>query len=303
MEFGLQAIGSSTFLVISKTEYDEMVIAKVKLLETLAVEEKFDLVVENYLELESCLLDVTARNMVLRTPKYHAFQVQRNLFNRRLVNLLSSCRSYIDYAKHNIRVMQPEDQGGAARIMLAFSDHYDKSVGYRVMEALRNHVQHRGFPIHAVTYTTGRGRKEDDIWKFGLSIYAKISYLREDGEFKKSVLKELENLGGRINLKPMIRDYVAALGNVHDMVREMIRPSVEKWDRVISDAILRFKEHSSESSVKGLTAVKRDQGELKCSVPIFIEITDYRKALQHKNGDLMQLGKRYVTGEVIKKES
>lgn len=175
------------------------------------MEEKFDLVVENYLELELCFLESTTKRMVLGNQDYQWFQVQRNLFNRRLVNLLSACRSYIDYSKQHIHMILPNEKNAVERIKAAFANHYDSCLGYRTMEALRNFVQHRGFPIHAATYHAEWDRKDKESQSiYGISVYTKTSYLREDGDFKKSVLEELEKLSGRVNLKPFIRDYVAA---------------------------------------------------------------------------------------------
>ena len=47
---------------------------------------------------------------------------------------------------------------------------------------------------------------------YGLSVYSETRYLREDGGFKNEVLEELENRGGKVDLKPLVRQYVAALG-------------------------------------------------------------------------------------------
>jgi hypothetical protein len=303
MEFGLSArvVSSTAFLPISEKEYEEIAEAKAGLLEALFVEEKFDLVVENYLELELCFLESTTKNMVLGNQDYQWFQVQRNLFNRRLVNLLSACRSYVDYSKQHIQMMLPKDENAVERIKSAFSNHYDSCLGYRAMEALRNFVQHRGFPIHAASYNAEWNRKGEESQSiYGLSVYTKTIYLREDGEFKTSVLEELERLGGRVNIKPLIRDYVAALGDVHAGLREMTKQSVETWDRVVLETINRFKTaFPDENSMKGLAAVLREEGEFKRPISVFSDLNEYRRMLQRKNGNLAMLGKRYVSGEVL----
>jgi len=136
----------------------------------------------------------------------------------------------------------------------------------------------------------------------GLSVYIKTTDLREEGGLKKSVLKELEELGGRVDLKPLVRDYVAALGDVHELWREMIRTSVEASDHVFLGAIDRFKSaNPSVQSVVGLAAIARENGRLKHSHPIFRDIVEYRQMLQRKNQTLVNLGRRYVTGEALKK--
>ena len=50
----------------------------------------------------------------------------------------------------------------------AFSEQYDKSVGYRIMDALRNHMQHRGEATKAYrTRAKLKGEKKTD--RYGIS--------------------------------------------------------------------------------------------------------------------------------------
>jgi hypothetical protein len=55
--------GSRGFVEISKEEYSQIKSAKANLLEALFIEEKFNVVIDNYLELETDLLACTARYM------------------------------------------------------------------------------------------------------------------------------------------------------------------------------------------------------------------------------------------------
>ena len=297
-----RVLGSSAFVPISAEDYVEISAAKAGLVGTLNVEEKFDLVVENYLELETCFLDSTARHMVLCNQDYPGSRAQLNLFNRRLANLLSACRSYIDYSKQHIHAMLPAENDAKERIELEFSSHYDNCLGYRVMEALRNFVQHRGLPIHGVT-NQGRwlGEGDGSQLMYGLSVYSETRYLREDGGFKNEVLEELENRGGKVDLKPLVRQYVAALGDVHKLLRTMTGPALEAWDAVILGAIAQFKSaYPNDRSVVGLSAVLKNEQTWDRPVDIFRELIDYRRALQRKNGELVNLEKRFVTGQVVK---
>lgn len=74
------------------------------------------------------------------------------------------------------------------------SPEYDARLGYRVMEALRNYVQHRGLPLHSITVgggwidtEEGRRRKEKT------TLYLNVDTLAEDKDFKKDVLDELRS--------------------------------------------------------------------------------------------------------------
>ena len=66
MEFGLARLvnDSDAFLPISEQEYHSISKAKEDLFRMLFLEETFDLVVENYLEMETCLLESAAQQMV-----------------------------------------------------------------------------------------------------------------------------------------------------------------------------------------------------------------------------------------------
>ncbi len=303
MEYGLAhlVLRSSAFIPISEEEYLELAVSKAGLLEALFIEEKFDLLVDNYLELETRLLESTARHTVLRHQGYQWCQVQRSLFNQRLVNLLSACRSYIDHSKQHARALFTGDQHAAERVSREFSDNYDRCLGYRAMEALRSYAQHHGFPVHAVEYGAKWMEDSDNNGvRCGLMPYTKTAYLREDGKFKKSILGELEALGETIDLKPLVRDYVAALERVHELIREMLCRKLESWEEVILSALSRFEStFPTEDSANGLAVVVKD--DKKAAQPLSISGTfiDYRRHLQEKNSRLMDLGKRYITSEAL----
>ena len=135
--------------------------------------------------------------------------------------------------------------------------------------------------------------------RFGLSIFAKTIYLGDDG-FKKAVLGELGALGGRVDLKPLVREYVAALSDVHTQLRALTDTCVAKWDATFDQALQQFKTaFPAEKSLIGLSAVQKG-AEDKTAIGIFSDAIEYRKALQRKNRMLENLESRYVTGEVLK---
>jgi uncharacterized protein YlxP (DUF503 family) len=117
-----------------------------------------------------------------------------------------------------------------------------------------------------------------------------------DGQFKKSVLKELDELGGRVNLKPLVRDYISALGDVHELIRSLVKPKLEEWDQLILGAIEKFKSANPEGiSVRGLAAVAKDKNSNKETVALFEDFIDYRKTMERKNANFDKLHLPYVT--------
>jgi hypothetical protein len=90
---------SDRVVQISKSQHDATVEAKAALLECLFVEEKFDLVIENYLELEMTLLECALRYLAAPLLDNQRADTDRALFNRRLVNLLSGAGTYADQVR------------------------------------------------------------------------------------------------------------------------------------------------------------------------------------------------------------
>ncbi|MEQ1775014.1 MAG: hypothetical protein ABL891_14650 [Burkholderiales bacterium] len=303
MEYGLTrlAIGSKTVVPITKKEYSDLASAKVGLLNALFLEEKFDLVAENFLELETELLSSTARYMLHGKSNYNWFQFERNLINRRLLNLLSICRGYLDFARPFGKNILTEDSNAVAKFDTQFRTYYDTVLGYRVMEAMRNHVQHSGFPIHVLQYHEKINKQQSrNRIPCEIAIFTKTSYLKEDGMFKASVLAELEKLGGRVDVKPLFRDYVACLAATHEQLREIQKSLNESAEEKFNVLIARYKSaYSTEPPLDGLAAVKVDGYVHTDQIMMFPGFIKYRKHLESKNSSFGNFANRYVTGQVM----
>jgi hypothetical protein len=291
-------LASSSQLPISRGEYDELKAAQEGLLQLRFAEEKFDVVLQNYLEIEVELLSSTARDVVCSSGSYDWFHSERILLNRRMLNLLSSTRGYTDHMGH-----VDNDLGNvmAQSINAKFSERYDASLGYRLMDALRNYTQHRGFPIHSLTYKskriadTGRNR-----FRCGINIYVSRSELAEDPKFKKKVLNELASDNDLVELKSMFRDYVADLAAVHEWFRQEMSNHTTIWEQRYESAISRFATaFPHESSAIGLAAAVINGKEISGKLNLLSDFIEYRRTLVAKNSSaaLKRLGVLYVSSE------
>lgn len=297
MDYGLtrRVFGAPKFVQLELGEYEEIKRSRDLLLEVLFIEQKFDLLIDGYVEFETQLLDIGVRDMVRGARSWAEFQDQRNQLNRRVVNLLSATRLYVDHTRHHLGKIDSMVPSVKAKLEAAFSEQYDASLGYRFMEALRNYVQHRGYPIHGVNYSATR--------KTHGSVHVVVPYVEpaqfeEDGKFKAAVLAELKAMTEKIDIRPFVREYVSGLGQVHQIGREQMQNVAESSDQVIRKAIERYQSEppSSESTV-GLAAVARDGLTHVESVPLFEDLLDYRKSFEKKNRSLPHLTRRYVSGE------
>ena len=134
--------------------------------------------------------------------------------------------------------------------------------------------------------------------------YIDTTELEQDRKFKKAVLNEIKSLGDKIDIKPLLREYIEALGKIHEKVRAALQLHIKEWEQMIVDSIDRFRQADRQSnSVVGLAAVLRnDDGTYRETIQLFKDFMEYRRDLEKKNRNLVNLAKRYVTSEVIVKE-
>jgi hypothetical protein len=303
MKYGLDLyrMGSTVFTSLSKEEYRILVCAADGLLLTLLIEEQLDLVIGNYLEFEDDLLSMAARWMVSVWPEYEYMQRERNLIvNRRFLNLVNACRGYLDHARHHVNKMQTPGLGSTPRYLDEFNkytnEEYDTFLAYRVMEAMRNYTQHAGFPL-AVTYdATSVGGDDDRRLRYLAIPFFEVERLERG--FKSSVRKELEDLGGRVDVMPMVRQYVASLANIHEKLRELLKSSIDEWEKALRSAIDGFKNDKQTDDTLGLRVIKiTGDGRTTGARGLHLNQMEYRRTLEKKNRNLGTLARRYVSSE------
>ena len=263
----------------------------------LEIEEKFDLVVANYEELEREILNLTLTYAVRDNPTWASMSSDRLLLGRRFVNLLTTCRLYVDQVGYSVSRSATLIACTPAQAKQVFGDQYDSNLAYRIMEALRNHVQHRSLAIAGMAYGCGREREDatHSLLEFTLSLTLDLESLREDGVFKKATLEELEKLPQeRRDLILFVRQYVESLGRAHERLRELLANAVEQADADVQSAIAEWKTVSDRST--GLVALKRRVGS---SADDYVAVTDNprerREALVASNRSLANLASSFVS--------
>src|SRR5206468_3281318 len=123
------------------------------------VEENYDCVIENYLELEEYILSEALRSVVARPRSDNiSWQEPRHNTARKLSNFLSSARLYIGTIETHAREIFADDSV-RQQIKADIAHQFDTSSDYRIMDALRNYAQHSALPVHG--YTIGMQRTPD----------------------------------------------------------------------------------------------------------------------------------------------
>ena len=298
-------LGKVPEIEISKEKYEEYQSARKVLSNCLAIEEKYEILLSNYLEFEKQILDTTMSYMVREHLDYSDFFDVRLGLNIRLVNLLTAARLYVDQLSQNVRECVPELIDSDRKVRDLFSNEYDRKKEYRFMEALRNYVQHRGIPVQWASFKANRvfmntkqkPEGESDYFEYSMEIASLRSYLEEDDKFKREVLKEL---GEKIDLITAVRNYMEAISNVHDSVRRIIEQSVDTSRALFEEAHQQYatiNNGESSGNLTGLSACIWSEDREIDSVPLLLDWDNVRIKLQKRNKKLINLSKRYVTGK------
>lgn len=282
-------------IIITKEKYERLIQAKQYLISVLKIEEKLNFLMENYSELEKDILNVSFNKMI--SPVYSIDWTLSisdiHLINRRIINFLTTSKLYLDQLSHDIKGLS-DDPSIPLLVKKYKNNEYDNVQGYRVLEALRNFVQHRGLPVHSLTFSMN---KVGDQSKCVITPLLKLSELRKDGKFKTMILNELEQENEKIDLKYHIRQYVSSITKIHSQIRELLSENILKWDNEIESIYEEFIKEYGETEILGIGELYL--GFLRNITYIMNEPIKRRKWLQQKNVKMSNLVSEYVSSELI----
>jgi hypothetical protein len=287
MEYELTRLthDDSPAVSITAAEFEEIRRAGRNLGKALAIEETYHLVLENFQELEVEMLRLTLRRALRVDFEWTAMMEDLHLLDRRLVNLLSTARLYLDSTRNTVGTMYGKNSSHFASVSAATSEQYDSRLGYRVMEALRNHIQHCGLAIAFISFDGEWPRNDSDERAFRRrTLMMRVDPLRleEDDTFKPSVIAEMKANSAACDLKPLVRDYITGIGQVHGRVREMLAADLPAWETVVRDTIARYLKHKG-AKPPGLMAIAYEDNVLREHVPLFEEPMKRRVWLAKRN--------------------
>lgn len=264
--------------------------------EGLYLEQKYDFVVENYLEFEQAILKCGLDQMVRDQGEWGYFE-NKALFNRRVMNFLTAYRSYDDGCRSHLLKIFNRDKTRVRALQNEFSKQYDSRVGYWAIPALRNYVQHQGFAVHSMSYS-GRWMLNDegeDRNRYMIDLHV-IQKELELGKFNSSVREKISRMNEKVDVKFLIRDFMDGFSQAHvsnrSAVDERLSESRAELNRVRDEFMLA----SGYDAVRPIVAYRDGEADSMCSLGTVAE--DQRKYLVKKNRRLSNLALRYVTNQI-----
>lgn len=274
---------------LSEDEFSKLKQAKSCLNSAFALEENYDLLLSNYRELELEAISAAFNDMTVKQHAYEDFFEVRTVINRRVVNLLSATRMYLDQYLGNLKKIGIDSN--IAKTLS--SEQYDNFFEYRFMEALRNHTQHAGHAVHGINMGKRRlHEQEPKRLQYSITPYA-AKYMLEGTKFKASVLKECPD---KVAIIPAARIHVGGISSIHKKVRELSKGLVQEARDLFEEAILRH-EKEAQKNYLGLAAIAKENGDIVEQIPIFLNWDDVRQKLVNKNWPVENLNQRFVTSE------
>lgn len=286
---------------IDSQRFETVESAKNTCLLALGLEEKFQLVVDNYIEWETELLKQAQIYMFRQPNKFEAMQ-QRVLVARRLTNVLTGFRLYVDQTDHAVSKVFGNSSEELKSIKKFKANLYDSHFGYRFLEALRNHVQHCDLPIETLTYNSKLVDREKAAQvQFSVIANTSLESLAENDDFKKTILKELDNGQDKIDLRPHVREYVSCLISLHKQLEKLFSLQFENARNHYQEAI---KEYSimDGKSVEHPRFVFFDEAGLKeRTVELYAGLLEIYDTLKRQNENARDISKSFVSNVISSK--
>lgn len=295
------ALGSFPQIELSENEFNNLKKATLALSGAIAIEEKYELLLSNYLDLEKESLSIISEYMLRNFTDYSVFFDVRLSLNRRVVNLLTSTKLYIDQISQHIRACIPENESISTKVKSLFSCEYDSNFEYRFMDALRNYVQHRGLAVHSTSIGGSKrtSHQEDIKIEFNIGLYTHKSELDGDEAFKKQVYYEMPE---KVELMLAVRSYIGSLSKVHCDLRELVASNSQKARELIQSVIKKYENLNNGDSI-GLHAIcstsKEHPDKIVEKFHLLLDWDDVRLDLIKKNKKLANLKKMYVSGATL----
>lgn len=298
-----RALGKPFRLPITAERFEALKEAWHNLKHFAHIEEGWAAIVQNYMELEKALIQAALRDMVVSELDYFIFQERRLDFGVRLSNLLNSCRAYLDHTPQSLGSITPH-QPYADEFKALTNVEYDKRFGYRFMEALRNHAQHCGLPIHSTQYNSAWVEGgESGMLGHSVATHVSLDILRRNKNFKRSVIEDVTE--ERLHAEPLVRDYLEGLSAVHVGMRERLAEPFEAASETIREAIADYIAASQDSDAHAIYAIElAPPNTWLQQVPLIDELIQTTEKLRRKNRPMVNLKRRFVTSstEPIKRK-
>lgn len=282
---------------ITEAQFLEIGRSRLIVMEALAIEEKYALLLQNYFELERVFHDLALSTLLFRGSTWTERIDEVHTVNRHLVNLLSAAKMYVDHVPQHLNEMFVPSEAESRAFAKETSNEFESVLGYRVLSALRNHAQHADFPIQSLSLGS-KWVEEDGVRRCRHTATAFIhrDVLTRNAKINAKVRSELSSLGETIDVKPLLREYLSSFARIHVAVRSISKQLIEASDRILESAQGRYKSEVNPNPA-GLAAIElSESGTHVRTHSVFTDAIVRRERLERRSSTLSNLHKHFVSG-------
>ena len=283
---------------LSPGEFESIKNARVGLMALLQIEEKCDLVFENYVEFEDALNMLAVRNAFFHDGDWSSMMTDLLFINRRLINLLATAILYRDQVKREVSRLLGRERH--RQFEARISEEARLSLGYRAMEAVRNHMQHQGLPVSRLSYSQRFEDRPERWTRVTTEPMLCPADLKNGRRVEPSLVIDLQALGGPLDahvpLKPLVRAYVQALANIHEWLRNDTDATYQVWVKTMDDLLSRSRAWFG-ADLSGLRIAERTANGRQAR--LFVIGDEWQRkiaALRNKIRDFSGLARHYTAG-------
>lgn len=304
----LSSTGCDPRVDVSEAEFEQIKLAVKGLISALRIEEKYNLLRENYAEFEKEMLDLTLSQCLFGDHDWLSDMRDLDAANRRLVNFLTTARLYEDQVQRELGKSYVNGASLARDFEAMMEDEAGSSFSFQLMRELRNHAQHRELPLQRIGYVT-----------FGYPEYSSVGgrlssrqkrhirtadiaprNLSDDKRTTKAFRQRLADmkLDEYVDIRPFIREYMQALTRIHINLRARLEEDIEPWARLIIDCIDRVAQASGAAAEAAIMVAIDEQGVEMDKLLLSREHIERREMLTRRNCALYHLDKFVVSNEI-----
>lgn len=292
-------LGNIPSLEISESEYKAIVRARNILSASLTIEEAYDLVLGNFIDLEREVILFTMEGMTDSRFDYDRAYTILSSLNRRVANFVYFGKSYTERISSRASKCVENGEEVLSKVVKLTNTLYEASFEYRFSEKLRNHIAHYADAVHSVDspsrWSMNESKRADKL-VFNMGVYSHKDRLRENSKFGAAVLNEADS---KIDLKQVTRKYMGSISELQVEVRGLIKSSVDQ----ARELILAYTEKYAainDGEAFGLAAFSQTELESGAKpLSLSLEWDDIRIKLERKNQSISNMDKRFVSSETV----
>lgn len=278
---------------ITESEFGELRDAVRGAFACLGIEEKFGYVLSNLRELELSMLETSFDAMTTANYDWSEGITTIHNISVRLLNLLSTCRLYLDQSSATFKRLFGRKSTQLAALKLATDTERNAYASYRIMEALRNHCQHCDVPVYGITQ--GGGWDGPHLEHLCILKLDRVALLADKG-IQDPVRADIGALDEQFDVRPIVREYVESLARIHETVQSEMSAFGKSCEEAVESCLSQF--GAGEGKRQIVHAEKRDGRKRLERFTVFSAPVVRREELSHERRFTKYIARHFVSNRL-----